>query len=666
MQNVVCHQVSLIILYNIQVNLNSLLNTLKMPLLRLSNISIAFGTHALLKEANFQLDPGERVGLLGRNGEGKSTLMKITAGNILPDNGEIWRQPELRLAWLEQSPDLPDDATIYDAVAGGLGELGSWITRYHELTLTMDYEDEKALNELGDLQHKLEAHNGWHFQQRVETTLTKLELPGDLKINGLSGGWKRRVALARALVIDPEVLLLDEPTNHLDFESILWLEEQVLSFQGAVLFVTHDRSFLQKLATRIVDLDRGNLVSWQGSYDDYLTRKAAALEDEANQNAEFDKKLAEEEAWIRQGVKARRTRNEGRVRALEKLRNERAQRRLQQGTAKLALEKADASGKKVIEVNDISFSYGDRHIIKGFSTLIQRGDKIGLIGANGAGKSTLLKLLLKQLEPTTGSIEQGTKLEIAYFDQLRDQLDPNMTVADTVADGNDFVEIAGNKRHVMSYLGDFLFAPARARSPVKSLSGGEKNRLLLARLFTKPANLIVMDEPTNDLDLETLELLEEKLVSYEGTLLLVSHDRAFLDNVVTSVFVLSGHGKVEEFVGGYSDWNNHVKQNEKAKINNTANTVKKTDAVIKQDITAAPVKKKKLSFKDQQELDKLPQLIDELEAKQAELTVQISASAFYKQDAMAIAKTLDQLKEVEVKLEQVFERWNELEGLLED
>ncbi|MGZ5621234.1 MAG: ATP-binding cassette domain-containing protein, partial [Methylobacter sp.] len=461
-----------------------------MPLLRLSNVSIAYGTHALLNNADFQLDAGERVGLLGRNGEGKSTLMKIIAGNIQPDHGEIWQQPGLRLAWLEQTPELPDDATIYDAVAGGLGELGEWITRYHAMTLTMDYEDDKALNELGDLQHKLESHNGWHFQQRVETTLTKLDLPGELKINGLSGGWKRRVALARALVIEPEVLLLDEPTNHLDFESITWLEEQILNFQGAVLFVTHDRSFLQKLATRIIDLDRGNLVSWQGTYDDFLTRKAAALEDEANQNAEFDKKLADEEVWIRQGVKARRTRNEGRVRALERLRAERAQRRNTQGTSKISLDRGDASGKKVIEVNDISFGYADRQIIKHFSTLIQRGDKIGLIGANGAGKSTLLKLLLKQLGPASGTVEQGTRLEIAYFDQLRDQLDPEMTVADTVADSNDFVEIAGNKRHVMSYLGDFLFAPARARSPVKSLSGGEKNRLLLARLFTKPANLI--------------------------------------------------------------------------------------------------------------------------------------------------------------------------------
>lgn len=633
-----------------------------MPLLRLSNISIAYGTHALLKNADFQLDAGERVGLLGRNGEGKSTLMKIIAGNVLPDHGDIWRQPELRLAWLEQSPDLPDDATIYDAVAGGLGELGEWLTRYHALTLSMDYDDDKALNEMGDLQHKLESHNGWHFQQRVETTLNKLDLPGELKICDLSGGWKRRVALARALVIEPEVLLLDEPTNHLDFESINWLEEQMLNFQGAVLFVTHDRSFLQKLATRIVDLDRGNLVSWAGNYDDYLTRKAAALEDEANQNAEFDKKLADEEVWIRQGVKARRTRNEGRVRALEKLRNERAQRRLQQGTARLALEKGDASGKRVIEVKDISFGYGERQIIKNFSTLIQRGDKIGLIGANGAGKSTLLKILLQQLVPDSGQVEQGTKLEIAYFDQLRDQLDPNLTVADTVADGNDFVEIAGNKRHVMSYLGDFLFAPARARSPVKSLSGGEKNRLLLARLFTRPANLIVMDEPTNDLDLETLELLEEKLVNYDGTLLLVSHDRAFLDNVVTSVYVLNGSGDVDEFVGGYTDWNTHVTQE---KQNKPAVVAKKPVAVSNQEKPVA-AKKKKLSFKEQQELDKLPQMIDELEAKQAALNLQISSSAFYKKDALAIAKTLDELKVTEAKLEQVFARWNELEGLTEE
>ncbi|MCF7988322.1 MAG: ATP-binding cassette domain-containing protein [Methylovulum sp.] len=628
-----------------------------MPLLRLTNVSIAFGTHALLKNAEFQLDAGERVGLLGRNGEGKSTLMKIIAGNIYADHGDIWRQPGLKLSWLEQAPDLKDDATIYDAVADGLGELGQWLTRYHHLSLTMDYGDEKSLTELGDLQHQLETHNGWHFQQRVETTLSKLELPGELSIQGLSGGWKRRVALARALVIDPDVLLLDEPTNHLDFESIAWLEEQLLNFQGAVLFVTHDRSFLQTLATRIVDLDRGNLVSWQGSYDDYLRRKAAALEDEANQNAEFDKKLADEEVWIRQGVKARRTRNEGRVRALEKLRDERAQRRSVQGTAKLALNRGDASGKKVIEVSDISFAYQDKRIIENFSTLIQRGDKIGLIGANGAGKSTLLKLLLKQIEPTSGTVDQGTKLETAYFDQLRDQLDPNMTVADTVADGNDFVEIAGNKRHVMSYLGDFLFAPARARSPVKSLSGGEKNRLLLARLFTKPANLIVMDEPTNDLDLETLELLEEKLTTYDGTLLLVSHDRAFLDNVVTSVFVLDGTGKVLEFIGGYSDWLDYSNAKK-----STENAAKKALDNKAKDLKPISTKKKKLSFKEQQELNDLPLLIEELETRQAELTVKISSTEFYNNSQPIITETLEELKRIETQLTTNYQRWDELEA----
>lgn len=635
-----------------------------MPLLRLSNISIAYGTHALLNKEHFQLDIGERVGLLGRNGEGKSTLMKIIAGNVLPDGGDIWREPELRLAWLEQAPELPDEATIYDAVASGLGELGSVIARYHALSLTMDYHDNKALQELGDLQHKLEALNGWHFNTKIEATLSKLNLPGELKIEDLSGGWKRRVALAKALVIEPQVLLLDEPTNHLDFESIAWLEEQLLNFAGAVLFVTHDRAFLQKLATRIVDLDRGNLVSWQGTYDDYLRRKAAALEDEANQNAEFDKKLAQEEVWIRQGVKARRTRNEGRVRALEALRKERSQRRLQQGTSKLGLTSADASGKKVIEVKDICFSYPERQIIKNFSTLIQRGDKIGLIGANGAGKTTLLRLLLKQLEPSGGIVEHGTRLEIAYFDQLRDQLDPEMTVVDTVGNGSDFIEIAGNKRHVMSYLSDFLFAPARSRSPVKSLSGGEKNRLLLARLFTKPANFLVMDEPTNDLDLETLELLEEKLVDYSGTLLLVSHDRAFLDNVVTSVFVLDGSGMVEEFVGGYSDWQTQKQAATKTELDKKSqDSKKKLDSGVENPNAPKNPAKKKLSFKEQQELNNLPELIAQLEAQQAELSQKISGVDFYKNDQTIIAKTLAELQATGTKLEQVYQRWDELENL---
>lgn len=628
-----------------------------MPLIRLTNVSIAYGTHALLNNADFQLDPGERAGLLGRNGEGKSTLMKIIAGNIQPDHGEIWRQPELKLAWLEQAPELVGESTIYDAVAAGLGELGQWITRYHALSTQLNNADDKTLQELGDLQHKLESKNGWHFQQQVESTLSRLNLPGDLPVKSLSGGWKRRVALARALVIEPELLLLDEPTNHLDLESITWLEEQLMNFQGAVLFVTHDRFFLQKLATRIVDLDRGNLTSWQGNYDDYLRRKAAALEDEANQNAEFDKKLAQEEVWIRQGVKARRTRNEGRVRALKKLRDERAQRRNVQGTTKLSLDRGDTSGKKVIEATDLCKSFDDKPVVKDFSTLIQRGDKIGLIGPNGAGKSTLLKLLLKQLEPDSGTVEQGTRLQVAYFDQLREQLDPEMTVADSIADGNDYVEIAGNKRHVMSYLGDFLFAPARARSPVKSLSGGEKNRLLLARLFTKPANLIIMDEPTNDLDLETLELLEEKLVDYDGTLLLVSHDRSFLDNVVTSVLVFEGGGVISEHIGGYSDWLANYQNTKAAEI-----AVKKTESIEKKTSNDTS-KKKKLSYKEQKELDELPDLIDRLESEQTAINDKINSPDFYKSDPTLITDTLEKLKTIDKEMEHAFQRWHDLEAM---
>ena len=627
-----------------------------MPLIRLNNVSIAYGTHALLKNANFQLDSGERVGLLGRNGEGKSTLMKIIAGHVLADNGEVWREPELKLAWLEQMPDLNDDDTLYDAVASGLGDLGVWISQYHHLLETMD-GGEASLNQLGTLQHKLEAHNGWHFQQRVESTLSKLNLPADVKVSSLSGGWKRRVALAQALVIEPEVLLLDEPTNHLDFESIAWLEEQILAFQGAVLFVTHDRSFLQRLATRIIDLDRGNLISWPGNYQDYLRRKAAALEDEANQNAEFDKKLAKEEVWVRQGIKARRTRNEGRVRVLKKLRDERSQRRNVQGTTKLSLSQGESSGKKVIELVNTCFSYGDKTIVKDFSAVIQRGDKIGLLGPNGAGKSTLLKLILQQIEPSSGTVEQGTKLQLAYFDQLREQLDPEMTVVDSVSDGSEFIEVGDSKKHVMSYLADFLFTPARARSPVKSLSGGEKNRLLLARLFTKSANLIIMDEPTNDLDLETLEMLEEKLVDYQGTLLLVSHDRTFLDNVVTGVFVFEGEGTVNEYIGGYAEWFELNERREKQQ-----RTQEKKSEPTKQE-KPQNTAKKTLSFKDKQELEKLPAVIDSLEAKQETLTEQIGTPEFYQQEQSKVNETLDKLKQIESELEKTYQRWEDLDAL---
>ncbi len=631
-----------------------------MPLIRLNQVSIAFGTHLLLDQAGFQLDPGERVGLLGRNGEGKSTLMKIIAGDIYADHGEIWRQPGLRLAWLEQAPELDPAHTVYEAVAAGLGQLGDLIVQYHQRLARMENGEasEAFLAELGQIQHQLESQQGWLLQQRVETVLDKLQLPADAMAASLSGGWKRRVALARALVTDPEVLLLDEPTNHLDFESISWLEEQILNFEGAVLFVTHDRAFLQKLATRILDLDRGKLTSWACGYQDYLRRKAAVLEDEANQNAEFDKKLAKEEAWIRQGVKARRTRNEGRVRALKALRAERAERREQQGSAKLSIQRAGNSAKKVIEAKNVSFTYGDKTIIRDFSTIIERGDKIGLLGPNGAGKSTLLKLLLGQLIPTRGEVELGPNLQIAYFDQLREQLDPEATVADSVLDGGEFIDVGDGKRHVMSYLADFLFAPARARSPVKSLSGGEKNRLLLARLFTKPANLIVMDEPTNDLDLETLEILEEKLVNFSGSLLLVSHDRAFLDNVVTNVLVFAGDGKIEEYIGGYADWQAQASRAPAAAAAETAKPV------------AEPSKKekpknagqKKLSFNEQREFEQLPARIETLEQSLEQQNAAINSPAFYKQSPETVAAALAALQQTETELTNAYQRWESLDA----
>ncbi len=628
-----------------------------MALLRLKKVSIAFGTHSLLQKAEFQLEERERVGLLGRNGEGKSTLMKIIMKQIQADEGEVWYKPELRIAVLEQMPYLPDEETIYDVVADGLGKVGQWIKRYHELTLLTDF-NEAVMQEMGDLQHKLEVHNGWQIQQRVENILSRLDLPSDKKVKGLSGGWKRRVSLAKALVVEPEVLLLDEPTNHLDLDSILWLEEQLLNFKGAILFITHDRSFLQKLATRIIDLDRGLLVSWPGDYADYLIKKAAALEEEATQNALFDKKLAEEEVWIRQGIKARRTRNEGRVRALEALRKERSQRRNLQGTTQLTMESGELSGKKVVELLDVSFSYPDKIIVQHFSTVIQRGDKIGLVGPNGAGKTSFLKLLLKELEPDSGVVHQGTKLQVAYFDQLREELDPEMSVADSLASGNDHVLINGVPRHVISYLSDFLFAPARARSPIKTLSGGEKNRLLLAKLFIKPANLIIMDEPTNDLDMETLELLEERLVEYEGTLLIVSHDRAFLDNVVTGIFVFEGEGVINEYVGGYSDWlaYNKVRQKEQEKIN------KKVAKVSTEPINI-PVKKKKLSYKEQKELEELPKIIDELEKKQELINQKINKPEFYQQEQTKINDVLARLASIENELEQAYQRWDELEAI---
>lgn len=626
-----------------------------MPLLRFDKVSIAFGLHPLLEQVDFQVDAGERVCLIGRNGAGKSTLLKLVTGQLLPDGGELWRQPGLRLAHLAQELPDADGLTVFAAVAGGLNQLGELLSAYHHATAALAHShSEEDLKRVERLQHDLEAQDGWLLNQRVESVLTRLQLPADAVLAELSGGWRRRVALGRALVSDPELLLLDEPTNHLDIEAIEWLEEQLLAYRGGLLFVTHDRRLLERLATRIVELDRGQLTSWPGDYANYQQKKAEMLEIEARHNAKFDKFLAQEEVWIRKGVEARRTRNEGRVRRLESLRNERQQRREQQGRAELALDAGALSGKLVIEAEQASYAWDNKLLLKDFSVRILRGDRIGLIGPNGSGKTTLLRLLLGELAPQSGQIKLGTKLQVAYFDQLRAQLDPEKSVIDNVAEGRESVEINGEKRHIIGYLGDFLFSAERARSPVKALSGGERNRLLLARLFSKPANLLVMDEPTNDLDMETLELLEELLLDFPGTLLLVSHDRAFLDNVVTSSLVFEGAGCVNEYVGGYSDW---LRQRRSA-------TAPRTDAKpAAKPAAAAPKPRAKLSYKDQRELESLPGLIEQLEQEQSTLLATTADPAFYRQPAPVVNPVLDRLKCLEKELEQAYRRWEELDNL---
>jgi ATP-binding cassette subfamily F protein uup len=631
-----------------------------MAVISLSSAQLAFGHVALLDHAEFSFETGERVGLIGRNGTGKSSLLKILSGRQKLDDGLLVMQQGLRIAYVEQEPLFDPAMSVFDAVALGMGDQQAMLAEYEALTGQFGQGDDDALMErMHTLQVKLDAVDGWNLANKVETTLDRLNLAKDAAMGTLSGGMQKRVALAVALVSAPDVLLLDEPTNHLDFRAIMWLEGLLRDFKGSVLFITHDRSFLDNVATRIIELDRGKLLSFPGNFTTYQTRKAELLEIEEVENAKFDKVLAQEEVWIRKGVKARRVRDEGRVRRLEALRLQRAARREQQGQVKLDVGSGERSGKIVAELENVFKAYGDKQIVRDFSDIILRGDKIGLIGPNGAGKTTLLKLILGEETADSGTVKLGTKLQVAYFDQMRSQLNPEASLADTIAPGSDWVEVNGQRKHVMSYLGDFLFSPERARSPVKSLSGGERNRLLLARLFAKPANCLVLDEPTNDLDIDTLELLEELLEDYEGTVFLVSHDRMFLDNVVTQVIVAEGEGHWREYVGGYSDWE-HVKatiaQAAKPASNKAAPTAAPTAAP-----SAAP-KGKKLSYKEQRELEELPKQIAALEDEQSAITLQLSSADFYRTNPADAKRLTARVEEIESLLLEALQRWEDIEG----
>ncbi len=625
-----------------------------MPLITLKEVSLAFGTQPVLDRASLVIDRGERVCLVGRNGEGKSSLLKLIAGELKPDDGEIIRNDGLRVAQLPQEVPSGIQGTVYDVVSEGVGKLSQTLKDWHHAALEAA-EDPSALDRMQRLQQEIEAHNGWNLEQRIQATLSRLKLPADTPFDDLSGGLKRRALLAQALVAEPDLLLLDEPTNHLDIDSILWLEEFLKGFGGAILFITHDRAFLQALAKRILDLDRGKLSSFPGDYRRYLETKQQMLDAEETANRLFDKKLAEEEAWIRQGIKARRTRNEGRVRALEKMREERGQRRERVSSARLTTQQAERSGKIVIEAEDVSFRWENRPIVKNFSTRILRGDKIGILGPNGCGKSTLIQLLLGRLKPDSGHIRIGSKLEIAYFDQQRESLDPEKSVRDNVADGDDHVEINGNRRHVIGYLKDFLFTPAQVNAPVSTLSGGERNRLMLARLFTRPFNLLVMDEPTNDLDIDTLELLEERLMEFQGTLLLVSHDRAFIDHIVDYCLVFEGEGRVNRYVGGYEDW---LRQRPEPK---SESEPARTATASKAPKTQPKPKARRLGYNAQKELKALPRRIEKLEAQIEDLHQQMADPAFYQQETEKVQQKQQELSTLEKEMETLFTRWEELE-----
>ncbi|HEY7774849.1 MAG TPA: ATP-binding cassette domain-containing protein [Marinagarivorans sp.] len=644
-----------------------------MSLLKLDNLCLSYGEQVIFDGLGLLLNNGDRLCLVGRNGVGKSTLLKTIDGTIQPDSGSAWHADGMRMAGLMQDLPEADSTSVYDFVAQGLPELAASLTRYHALIHNSATEPmtDDMLEEMARLQGVIEAHDGWAINNRIEQVLTRLELDADAQMQDLSGGWRRRAALARALVIGPDILLLDEPTNHLDVQAIEWLEKELANFNGAVVFVTHDRAFLQNVANRIGELDRGSLNVWDGKYQDFLAFRERQLAEEEKHNAEFDKRLAREEVWIRQGIKARRTRNEGRVRALKAMRVERSERRDRLKTSSFNMQQESASGKIVAELDNVSFAYDGWPIIRDFSTRVIRGDKIGLIGPNGIGKSTLLKIILGELAPQSGTVKLGTKVEVAYFDQLRDQLDLEKNAMDNVAGGREFIEINGKPRHAISYLNDFLFTGERARTPIRALSGGERNRVLLAKLFSKSANVLVMDEPTNDLDAETLDLLEELLHSFEGTLLLVSHDRAFMDNVVASTISFEGDGVVREYVGGYNDW---LRQGgkwperdsvaaKKQKLADAAASVSTLANPVTAPVETKPVKQKKLSYKLQRELDRLPANIEQLEQAISELEQEVAAPEFYLQEQDKVAVRLAHLEQLAQDLETCFARWEELETL---